>query len=105
MRYVKIGAFALVLLLFAAAVFLMVADRLGQPAPPDPAGLIAKAAQYRVRIERDNFGVPHIVGPRDADVAFGMAFASSESGKRSMPSMKATSRPICGKCWKLMPTA
>jgi acyl-homoserine-lactone acylase len=78
MRYVKIGALALVLLVFAAAAFLIVSDRLGQPAPPDPATLIAKAGQYNARIERDNFGVPHIFGPRDADVAFGIAFAHSE---------------------------
>ncbi len=78
MRYVKIGALALVLILFAAAAFLIVSDRVGQPAPPDPARLIAKAGQYQVRIERDTFGVPHIIGPRDADVAFGMGFAHSE---------------------------
>jgi penicillin amidase/acyl-homoserine-lactone acylase len=78
MRYVKIGALALVLLLLGTAIFLIVSDRMGQPAPPDPASLIAKAAQYHVRIERDNFGVPHIAGPRNADVAFGMAFAHSE---------------------------
>ena len=78
MRYVKIGALALVPILFGTAAFLIVSDRMGQPAPPDPASLIAKAGQYRVRIERDNFGVPHVIGPRDADVAFGMAFAHSE---------------------------
>ena len=78
MRYVKIGALALFLLLFGTVVYLIVSDRLGQPAPPDPARLIAKAAQYNVRIQRDRFGVPHILGPRDADVAFGMGFAHSE---------------------------
>jgi len=78
LRYVKIGALALVPILFGTAAFLIVSDRMGQPAPPDPASLIAKAGQYRVRIERDNFGVPHVIGPRDADVAFGMAFAHSE---------------------------
>jgi len=78
MRYVKIGALALVAILLCGAGFLIVSDRMGQPAPPDPASLIAKAAQYNARIERDNFGVPHISGPRDADVAFGMAFAHAE---------------------------
>ena len=78
MRYVKIGALALVVLLLGAAGFLIVSDRMGQPAPPDPASLIAKAGHYHARIERDNFGVPHISGPRDADVAFGLAFAHSE---------------------------
>src|ERR1035441_107929 len=78
MRYVKIGALALVLILVGAVVFLIVSDRVGQPAPPDPASLIATAGQYRVRIQRDTYGVPHIIGPRDADVAFGMGFAHSE---------------------------
>jgi penicillin amidase/acyl-homoserine-lactone acylase len=78
MRYVKIGALALVLILVGAVVFLIVSDRVSQPAPPDPASLIATAGQYRVRIQRDTYGVPHIIGPRDADVAFGMGFAHSE---------------------------
>jgi acyl-homoserine-lactone acylase len=78
LRYVKIGAIGLALILCGSAVFAIVSDRIGQPPPPDPASLIAKAAEYRVRIERDNFGVPHIAGPRDADVAFGMAFAHCE---------------------------
>jgi acyl-homoserine-lactone acylase len=77
-RYVKIGALALALILLTTVVFLIVSDRLGQPAPPDPAGLIVKAGQYHVRIERDTFGVPHVIGPRDADVAFGMGFAHSD---------------------------
>ena len=78
MRYVKIGALALALILFGTAAFLIVSDRLGQPAAPDSASLIARAGQYRVRIQRDHFGIPHITGPRDADVAFGMGFAHSE---------------------------
>ena len=78
MRYMKIGALALVLILCGGAAFLIVSDRVGQPAPPDPATLIAKAGRYHARIQRDNFGVPHISGPRDADVAFGIAFAHCE---------------------------
>jgi acyl-homoserine-lactone acylase len=78
MRYVKIAIVALALILLAGAGFLIVSDRMGQPAPPDPASLVAKAGQYHARIERDTFGVPHIIGPRDADVAFGMGFAHSQ---------------------------
>lgn len=44
----------------------------------DPVPLIAKAKSYNALIERDRFGVPHISGPRDADVAFGMGYAHSE---------------------------
>ncbi len=78
MRKLKIALLALVGFIVAALVFLIVADRLGQPAPPDLAPLIAKARQYDVRIKRDHFGVPHVIGPRDADVAFGLGFAHSE---------------------------
>jgi acyl-homoserine-lactone acylase len=34
--------------------------------------------QYRAEIIRDEFGVPHIYGKRDADVAFGVAIAHAE---------------------------
>lgn len=44
----------------------------------DPAPLIAKAKSYDPLIERDRFGVPHISGKRDADVAFGIGYAHSE---------------------------
>jgi penicillin amidase/acyl-homoserine-lactone acylase len=44
----------------------------------DAAPLIAKAATYDALIERDGFGVPHISGVRDADVAFGLGYAHSE---------------------------
>ncbi len=36
------------------------------------------ATQYDARIIRDRFGVPHIYGKRDADVAFGLAYAHAE---------------------------
>lgn len=36
------------------------------------------ARGYRVEILRDAWGVPHVYGERDADVAFGVAYAQSE---------------------------
>jgi acyl-homoserine-lactone acylase len=78
MRYLKIGGFALLVIVLAGLGFVIVSDRLAQPAPPDPAILIAKAAKYDVHIVRDNFGVPHVFGHRDVDVAFGFAFAHCE---------------------------
>jgi len=78
MRYVKRGALALIALLVCAVAWVMVADRLSQSSPPDAAGLIAKAALYQARIERDTFGVPHVMGARDVDVAFGLGFAHCE---------------------------
>ena len=77
MRFLKYGgAFVVIILLALAAV--IVSDRMAQPAPPDPAALIAKAANYDVRIRRDSWGVPHVLGKTDADVAFGLAFAHCE---------------------------
>lgn len=50
------------------------------PAAPDfdPAPLLASAKNYEARIARDPFGVPHIRGARDADVAYGLAWAHCE---------------------------
>src|SRR5437588_178778 len=78
MRYFKITALTVAGLLAGAILFLIAADRLSQPAPPDTATMIAKSHQYNVHIERDNFGVPHVIGLRDADVAFGFGFAHCE---------------------------
>jgi len=78
MRLVKIGATVAVGLLVLVFAALVAADRMAQPSPPDPAILIARAKAYHVRIVRDDFGVPHIFGHRDADVAFGLGFAHSE---------------------------
>jgi penicillin amidase/acyl-homoserine-lactone acylase len=44
----------------------------------DPAPLLDAAQRYDVRILRDEFGVPHIYGRTDADVAYGLGFAHSE---------------------------
>ena len=40
--------------------------------------IVSDAQQYQAKISRDIWGVPHISGRRDADVAFGLAFAHAE---------------------------
>src|ERR1700721_1855119 len=55
MRYLKISAAALAALV-----------------------LVGLTARYHARIQRDHYGVPHISGPTDPDVAFGLGFAHSE---------------------------
>ena len=77
MRIWKYAA-ALVALVLLALAGIIASDWLAQPPPPDLALLIAKAANYDVRIRRDSWGVPHILGRTDADVAFGLGFAHSE---------------------------
>jgi penicillin amidase/acyl-homoserine-lactone acylase len=78
MRYLKIGAAALAALVLVGLIAVIAQDRLSRPPAPDPATLIAQAAHYHARIQRDHFGVPHISGPTDSDVAFGLAFAHCE---------------------------
>lgn len=41
-------------------------------------------SRYDVRIVRDAYGVPHIFGKRDADVAFGLAYAHAEDDIENM---------------------
>src|ERR1700735_3919062 len=78
MRYLKIGAAALATLVLVGLIAVINHDRLSQPPAPAPETLIAQASRYHARIQRDHFGVPHISGPTDPDVAFGLGFAHSE---------------------------
>ncbi len=48
------------------------------PAPRLPGGLIPPTDRYRAEILRDDFGVPHIYGETDPDVAYGLAYAHAE---------------------------
>ncbi|MEA2755828.1 MAG: acyl-homoserine-lactone acylase [Aliidongia sp.] len=78
MRILGRGALALVALAVIALAGIILVDRLDQPLAVDAPPLLAKAGHYDVRIKRDEFGVPHIIGKRDADVAFGLGFAHAE---------------------------
>lgn len=46
--------------------------------PVDQDAIRERAAQYSARIIRDSYGVPHIYGDTDPDVAFGLAWAHAE---------------------------
>ena len=63
------------------------------PVPPDfePAPLLA-AAHYDARIARDSYGVPHIRGARDADVAYGLAWAHCEDDFRTIQEVALATR-------------
>jgi penicillin amidase/acyl-homoserine-lactone acylase len=91
-KWVWIVLSVVVVLPLAAAGVIIVLDRLAQPTPPDPATLIAKAAHYQVRIKRDTWGVPHIEGKTDPDVAFGLGFAQSEDDFATMQDVTLASR-------------
>ena len=57
-----------------------------QPGPPPP----AKA--YTADISRDEFGVPHIHGRTDPDVAFGVAYAHAEDDFSTLQDVVAMTR-------------
>lgn len=44
----------------------------------DSSSYLDKRSLYELEIKRDVWGVPHIEGPRDRDVAFGFAYAQAE---------------------------
>ncbi|MEM9938794.1 MAG: acylase [Pseudomonadota bacterium] len=74
MKFVRWILIAILLVVAGIAVWLF--DPL--PDNPDFSALSAAAAEYDAEIIRDNWGVPHIYGARDADVAFGLAYAHAE---------------------------
>ncbi len=76
--WLRRGLVAVVALAGLAAVALLVLDAPNQPPRFDRDAALQRAKAYDVRIRRDEFGVPHIKGERDADVAFGIAYAHSE---------------------------
>jgi acyl-homoserine-lactone acylase len=78
MRWVKWIALGLAAAVIIGLGGVILADRLAQPSAPDPRHLVVRAQRYEVRIRRDSFGVPHVLGRTDADVAFGLGFAQSE---------------------------
>ncbi|HUB85264.1 MAG TPA: acylase [Rhizomicrobium sp.] len=92
MRFLKYAVLAIVVVLVAGLSAVILIDRMNQPAEPDPQIFVARAAQYHARIVRDNFGVPHIFGHRDADVAFGLGFAHSEDDFATMQDVVLATR-------------
>lgn len=93
MKKVLIGSLlVLVVLGTGAGVYLWT-----PPAPQvDVNALIEKKDNYDVTIYRDNWGVPHVYGKRDADVAFGIGFAHSEDDWETMQEVVAMSRGTLG---------
>lgn len=73
LKFLKFGALGLGVVLAGAAFWLKT------PAPRFDADAAIEAAKaYDARIIRDRFGVPHVYGRRDADAAFGLAYAHAE---------------------------
>ncbi|MEM1397757.1 MAG: penicillin acylase family protein, partial [Pseudomonadota bacterium] len=70
---VALGAF-IVAALIAAATWLWTPSSKSF----DTQAALEAAAQYSADVIRDDFGVPHIYGEKNADVAFGLAYAHAE---------------------------
>lgn len=69
---------ALLLLLALILIGLLAASLWQQRERIDTAELLERAKAYDARIVRDSWGVPHIFGARDRDVAFGFGYAHAE---------------------------
>ena len=84
--FARIG-FALLVLVLAGFIFL---------ASWEPFAARSSAAlpdrHYRAEIIRDEFGVPHIYGKTDADVAFGVAIAHAEDDFFTLQDVVAMSK-------------
>ena len=78
--------------LLAATLVAATAGILACNEPIDPAPYLAAAARYDVRILRDPWGVPHVYGARDADVAYGLAFAHCEDDFETIQSVALATR-------------
>lgn len=76
--------------LAAAAVWLWT------PAPKvfDAAAAREAAKAYDARVIRDRWGVPHVYGARDADVAFGLAYAHAEDDWKTFEEVILFSRGV-----------
>lgn len=61
-------------------------------APFDGTPHLKLGERYDVRILRDTYGVPHVYGKTDADVAFGLAYAHAEDDFKTIQQSLMTSR-------------
>ena len=91
MKWLKRVGLALVILVAVIAVGLVVWEPLAATEQPVP----AKRA-YDVEIVRDQFGVPHINGKTDADVAYGLAYAHAEDDFGVLQEVVAMTRGRAG---------
>jgi penicillin amidase/acyl-homoserine-lactone acylase len=80
------------LALLAVALALTVAFLPGPPRRERLFGLRDAGKEHDVRVLRDEWGVPHVYGKTDADVAFGLAYAHAEDDFASIQGALLASR-------------
>ncbi len=88
LKLFRFGALALLAVLAGLALWLKTPG----PAAFDAEAARAEARAYEARILRDGYGVPHIYGARDADVAFGLAYAHAEDDWKTIEEVVLFSR-------------
>jgi len=88
LKILRFSAFALLVVLAAAALWLKTPG----PAAFDAGAALEAGGAYKARILRDAYGVPHIYGVRDADVAFGLAYAHAEDDWKTIEEVVLFSR-------------
>ena len=86
LKWIQRGLIGLVALALVVAIGLIVLDLPNQPKAFDASAAVARAKAFNVKITRDTWGVPHVRGHRDADVAFGFAYAHSEDDFQTIAS-------------------
>lgn len=94
MKWILRGIGALLALVILAGAALVAIDRASLPKAPDRQALLDKAKAYDVRIRRDDWGVPHILGRTDADAAFGLAYAQSEDDFATLQDVVLATRGV-----------
>ena len=94
MKWILRGIGALLALVVLAAVTLIVIDQASLPKAPSRQALLDKAKAYDVRIRRDQWGVPHVLGKTDADAAFGLGFAQSEDDFATLQDVVLATRGV-----------
>lgn len=94
LKWILRGAGALLALVVLAAATLVAVDRASLPKAPDRQAILAKAKLYDVRIRRDEWGVPHVLGRTDADAAFGLAYAQSEDDFETLQDVALATRGV-----------
>lgn len=87
MRVWRKSAIGLLAIIILVAIGLMIWEPLTATSPPADAQIAHDA-----RIRRDGFGVPHIDGKTDADVAYGLAFAEAEDDFHTIEELLAAIR-------------
>ncbi len=92
MPWKKILTGLTVLLVLAAGVIFW-------PIRVDLSHLAVPEGKYDVRILRDSFGVPHIYGQTDPDVAFGMAYAHSEDDFETIQGSLLAGKGMLGRAY------